>query len=144
MTESFIYTIKVWLTTAITPPLMFLFLCCCINPKDAASNIPLYCWILFVGLVVSFLTWVLLLIAVYNVLKLQVPVSRHKLLIQIFGLALTLSTFVLFAICFGSIYILGDVFFWIIVAPYMACFSVSIHFYQLPQLYTNHQENSTT
>jgi hypothetical protein len=143
MIESFSYTLKVWLTTATLPLFIVWVISCCGDPREAFNDIALYFLALIVSVAASFLTWIVFSIAVYNVLKLALPNGQHKLLIQMFGLGLTLITFVIFAVCITSIDILGDMFFWIAPTSYMICLAASIHFYNLPQLYIEHQENST-
>jgi len=143
MIEILKYTLKIWLTTAFIPPVIFGTISLIIDPNNLSDNIAGYYWMLVVSLLASFLTWALFFIAVYNIIKSEVPVSRHKLLIQAFGLGLALATFAIFTIGLGSIYVLGDIFIWIIIAPYLICLAASTQFYQLPQLYTYHQENST-
>jgi len=111
---------------------------------NAFDYISPYFFSLIISLTASFLTWVLFLIAVYNVLKLEQYVGRHRLIIQMCGLALALMTFAGFAIGFDSINLLFDPSILIVVVPYTLCLAASIHFYKLPQLYTEFQENPIT
>ena len=144
MIEScFRFTLKVWLTTLSLPLFIVWVISCCGDPRNTFNDIPLYFLALIVSVAASFLTWIMFSIAVYNVLKLALPIGQHKLIIQMSALALALITLVVFAISFAQIYIFFDPIFWAIAAPYLICLAVSIHFYQLPNLIYN-QQNSTT
>lgn len=141
MIETFKYTLKIWLTTVFAASLA---LSCVAAYQSLDRVVSAFIMITGCGLVFSFTTWVLFLIGVYNILKLNVPTNEYKILIQGLGLFLLGLTAAALVAAIDSFSALLDPSLWLFALPYIVCLAASIHFYNLPQLYIDHQENSTT
>lgn len=141
MIDTLKYTLKIWLTTVFAASLA---LSCVVGYLMPESIVNACVLITGFGVVFSFITWALFLTGVYNILKLNLAINEHKILIQGLGLFLLGLTASAFAAAFDSFSALLEPLFWLVATPYIVCLAASIHFYNVPQLYLYHQENSTT
>lgn len=148
MIKSFKYSLKIWLTTALTAPLILIVMDYVSTPgsfEHFEYVLLIYPIAVLAGLIFSCFTWMLFFIVIYNILKIYLRSTLYKLLIQATGLLLVFFTFiVLVALHDSEITMLSSQLFWIISSPYLICLLISIHFYKLPQPYIEHQENPTT
>jgi uncharacterized membrane protein len=93
----------------------------------------------------SCITWLLFFFSIYNLLKTYLHAELYRPIIQTIGLLLVLITFItLFALHDSGFTFITTQLFWVISSPYLICLFISIQFYNLPQLYFNQTENSTT
>ena len=147
MIELLKYSLKIWLTALLGAPLVFVTVryCNTLNePETLYDTINTYFIIVEFSFLGSFLTWVAFLIGVYNVLKQDWPLLTNKRMIQGLTVILVFTTFVVYAAILADLSIIFDWFFIILITPYMVSLLLSAQFYKLPQLYSDHQENSTT
>jgi len=146
MIETIKYTAKVWLTTVLIPPLIFAAFIAFedpvhINVNIAESTSAFIILVLF-SAVLSFIPCLLSVFVVYFILLQGAPGIKARLYIQLYGLsASTITLLVLFGVPKD---ITDDTEIWVFILPYMLCLVASIHFYQLPQLYTDQQQQPTT
>lgn len=134
------YTLKVWLTTVFVGSAVLSYV---INDGTLENIIKVAILVGTCGLVFSFCTWIVFLIGVYQILKLNFATKGCKLRIQLLACVLALATIIVFAVGFGSISMLADGSFLMISVPYLICLAACIQFYQPPQLYIYHQETET-
>jgi len=149
MAKALKYTLKVWFTTALTSPIILFaidYMCSTTSSFERFEDIlGIYPIIVFASLLFSCFTWILFFVCVYNLLKIYLPEKLYKPIIQLAGLLLALLTFVvLVAVHDSEITMIATQLFWLIAAPYLLCLFLSIQLYKLPELYMNHQQNSTT
>ena len=144
MNETLKYSLKIWLTTLLGAPLVFVAVRYCntwAEPETFYNAIDTYFMVVEFSFIGSFLTWVAFLIGVYNVLKQNWPLLTSKRMIQGLTAILVFTTFVVYAAILADLSIIFDWFFIILVTPYMVSLLLSVHFYKLPQPYIHHQEN---
>jgi|GEM_PF-1759133 len=148
MIETTKYTLKIWATTVLIAPVFIISFGLFHDSRAwedfAYAVLGIYIWTIALGFIGSGATWAMFLTGVYSILKWNITEAAHKAAIQFFGLLVTLSTILLFLAIFDSFSSLYTQTFWMFVGPYIICLAASIQFYQLPQLNTHHQENSTT
>ena len=146
MIDAFKYTTRVWLTTALTLPLIILG---AIALKDAlylnaeiADAMSFYIMFVLFSAVISFIPFLISAFVVYFILLQGATGIKARLCILLYGLSA--SVIILLLLFGGPEDITYDQDIWIFIVAYVLCLSASIYLYKLPQLYIDHQENSTT
>ena len=135
MIETIKYTLKIWLTAVFISSLVISV----IFSRSSFNNlIEIYFLVSLCALIFSFITWILFCLGAYLILKQSITAKRQKAVILLLSIILALATtgFVLTGFEPSA---LKDGSFLLFAAPYIICFSASIHFYQLPQFYTDQQ-----
>jgi uncharacterized membrane protein len=132
----FRYSLKVWLTT-IAAGSFALGLGTGLWPID--QTIEMCLCIALVAYFLSFPTWIIFLVAVFILVKVNHSNYTKKIFLHLFSAILTLTTIIFLE---PNSERLSSSF--PIIAIYLISLTASIHFYKLPQLYIDHQENSTT
>ena len=143
MIETLTYTLKIWLTTALTAPVIVIYIdylsteALFNNLEEALS---FYFMLMLAGLLFSCVTALLFFVSVCNLLKIYPNQHFHKFLTQTTGLILVFFSFLIFyAWNHSSIDFMSAKLFWTVAGAYLACTALCIHFYQLPQFYTDQQ-----
>lgn len=134
------YTLKVWLTTLIVVAVCFALIryINTYTEPDAFYNM-LRSFVLCAALSFfgSCVTWLVSLICVFNILKQNWPTKKNKQIIRLLALMLAPATFSVYAAMFGGVPAILDWFFLALIAVYTSLSLLCIHFYKLPQFYTD-------
>jgi len=140
MIETVKYTLKIWLTAVVISSLVVSIV---FNSSSFSNLIELFFLITVCALIFSFATWIIFCLGVYLILKQNTTAKGQKVAILLLSIILALATtgFVLTGFESSAF---KDGSFLVFAAPYIVCLAAGIHFYNLPNLYIDHQENSTT
>ena len=143
MIEASTYTFKIWFTTALTAPVIVIYIDY-LSTESLFNNLEealsFYFMLMLAGLFFSCVTALLFSISIYNLLKIYPHQQFHKILTHTTGFVLVLFTFLIFFAWKHSIInFMSAKLFWTVAGAYLACTALCIHFYQLPQFYTDQQ-----
>jgi hypothetical protein len=130
----------------LVPPVIFFGSRAFKDPPHLNVNVfellSMYVMIVFFSALISFIIWLLSIVIVYFIFLRVESASKAKWIVQLYGVVIIASTAI---ILLGSpLHIIEDNDELVPILTYMSCLAASIHFYPLPQLYIDNQQNSTT
>ncbi len=136
MTESFRYTVKIWLTSICISPIILEVIDQITNSINAAATFSQclfkMCFLTVLSFFFSSITWMLFFLCAYQLLKIDLPQRYYKAVVQTTGLLLVLLTFYCLD---GFIHLLGYPF-WTFTICYLLTILACMQLYKTPDTQT--------